>query len=144
MKKTSVLILIILALLIGFMVWRFINISKKDAIVVIGEGSVEVVDQKPGQLGTTIKEVRLAQNGFVVIKGVVNGNAGVTVGVSKLLRAGVHKNVQVLMELVPGQEYAVFLYADNGNGVFDDLDDVLIEESEAHFFVDEDEAFFGK
>jgi hypothetical protein len=157
MKRTTIAILIILvAALLVFIIWRLVSFNNNgangevDSVNVSDEVNfVEIDDQNPNRLGASFDEVSLSQDGFVVIRGVVNGDGGIIMGTSHLLRAGQHNDVQVLMDLAPGREYAVFLYADDGNGIFDADNDTLLRNAnglaiEARFFVEEDRAFAEK
>ncbi|MDP3880753.1 MAG: hypothetical protein Q8Q32_01035 [bacterium] len=157
MKRTTITIVIIIAAaLLVFIIWRLVQISddslngEVDSINTSdGANAIEIDDQNPNRLGASFDEVSLSEDGFVVIRGVVNGDGGIIMGTSHLLNAGRHNDVQVLMDLVPGREYAVFLYADDGNGIFDEDNDTLLRNAnglaiEARFFVDEERDFAGK
>lgn len=119
-----------------------INTSDNSNMIVVGT-------QDPLKLGARFGQIKLKERGFVVVRGVVNGDGGIIFGVSHILNAGEHNNVQILMDLIPGQEYAVFLYADDGNGIFNEENDTLLRNRdgtaiEARFMVADDRDVAGK
>ncbi|MDP2629247.1 MAG: hypothetical protein Q8P45_00880 [Candidatus Harrisonbacteria bacterium] len=155
MNKRSVWTIIIIVIVVLLLIFAFSRFQSTRDGGENGNGepadenAIIIRDQNPEQLGATFDEVALTDPGFLVIHGVVNGEAGIVVGSSRLLQAGTHRDVQVLMELVPGQTYEVQIHLDDGNGVFDAATDLPVRTAAgvlitARFNVDEDDDFIGK
>ncbi|PIR88422.1 MAG: hypothetical protein COU09_02355 [Candidatus Harrisonbacteria bacterium CG10_big_fil_rev_8_21_14_0_10_44_23] len=129
-----IIALLIIALLI-FAVSRFFATrdggATDDGTVL--DGSITILGEPSSdQLSLNIDQVVMPVDGYAVVRAVVDGSVGPIVGNSSFLKAGAHENVQVLMEMVGGQEYEVVLHRDNGNGIFDENDPPLTLEGGAH------------
>jgi hypothetical protein len=89
------------------------NERLKNSLNGINAKAMVVDDQPPGN-SVVIDSVNMEFNGFVAIE-----QADV-LGVSPLLRSGVHQNIKVLLnQHVDGTSLLAVLYKDDGDGVFD-------------------------
>jgi len=91
-----------------------------------GETFVSVTGQAAGD-SVLVEEVSLEQSGWIVIHELIEGNMANALGAVRR-DAGMHSDVIVplLRATETGKSYAVVLYADNGNGVFDINADVPV------------------
>lgn len=91
--------------------------------------SITVSDQDANTIGVTIDSVTLNVSGFIGIYEDSESIPGVgrIVGYSKLLAGGTHNGESIIMTTFPGRYYLVFLYADDGNGIFEAAKDLPIK-----------------
>ena len=100
---------------------------------IVGSERMQLHDQ---QTGNTIRvsKISLDRPGFLVIRDDLFGQPGVVVGVSDLLPAG--QSTEVSMELTVEQStsnvYYAMLYLDSGDGIFRQLDDEVITDTQGN------------
>ena len=82
-------------------------------------GTLTVVTQTPG-LEARVQRMSASRAGWVVVHEVEGGHVVNALG-ARRIDAGVHEDVaiELLRATEPGREYAVILYADNGNREFE-------------------------
>lgn len=93
--------------------------------LIVGNNAIYVTEQSPGH-SVLVSVVRLEKPGFVVIHEDSEGQAGRVLGASQLLPGGEIKNpppIALSQETSDGQTLYAALHLDNGNGVFDAVED---------------------
>lgn len=88
---------------------------------------IEVKDQKSGD-EAMVDTVSLEKKGYVVVHEDDNGSVGKIVGHSDLLNPGETKSVTLKMKLHPGLSHSAMLHVDNGDGVFDERQDLPLKD----------------
>ena len=74
-----------------------------------------------------IEMVSIEKKGFVVVHEDDGGKVGKIVGTSSLLNAGETKEVTVMMKIHAGLSHLAMLHVDNGDGVFDEKQDLPLK-----------------
>jgi hypothetical protein len=91
---------------------------------------VSVDDQRAGTL-VFIKHTEVSKPTWITVREIVNGSVGNILGAEMVTSATDDVPVTVLRPTVAGQEYAVFLYQDDGDGQFDFKTDLLVMQNNA-------------
>lgn len=104
------------------------------------KNSIEVKDQKTGD-EAMIDAVSIERKGYVVVHEDDNGKVGKTVGHSDILNAGETKSVGVKMKIHAGLSHWAMLHADNGDGIFDEKQDLPLKDENGEFIM---KAFKGE
>jgi hypothetical protein len=128
----------IVGIVLGVIVWAPTDVSEKDSLnagltVVPDENNsglddaVESIDQTAA-ITVLVPYARIATSSWVAIRESNGELLGRILGARKI-DAGVHEDVvvELLRATSPHTMYAVVLYTDNGDGVFDHRLDTLIE-----------------
>jgi hypothetical protein len=136
-KKTLVVGAVVFGLLVVGVGYLLLTREPVEEVVVGDEdvadvggdemNSIIVTDQVPGN-AVLFRSVTLAENGFVVVREVVDGQPGRVIG-SLFVEAGTlqGESVGLVSPTVEGGIYYVELYTDtNANGVFDDGVDAAV------------------
>lgn len=77
-----------------------------------------------------INKAVLSRDGWVVARGIEGERLGQVIEISPYLKAGIHENIEIpLGEFYSGEELVVMLYQDNDDGVFNDLDQPMLDEN---------------
>ena len=100
----------------------------------IFKNMIEVKDQKPGD-EVMIDTVSLERRGYVVVHEDENGGIGETVGHSDLLNIGETKSITFKMNLHPGLSHSAMLHVDNGDGAFDERQDLPLKNENGEFIM---------
>ena len=95
---------------------------------------IEVKDQKSGD-EAMMDTVFLEKKGYIVIHEDDNGSIGTIVGHSDLLNHGETKSVILKMNLHPGLSHSAMLHVDNGDGVFDEKQDLPLKDENGVFIM---------
>lgn len=98
----------------------------------IGRDVIYVADQKPGT-ELTVNIVTLSANGYVVIhEAAEDGSPGDIIGNTLLLDQGDHNNIEAALNRASqeGEGLMAMLHADNGDGVFDPVEDLPIKDDQ--------------
>lgn len=93
--------------------------------LIIGKNAIYVSDQAPSQT-LSVAVVRLEKPGFAAVHEDASGVPGDIVGISGILPAGETKNVPLISlsrMTQDGETLYVMLHLDDGDGVFDALND---------------------
>ena len=126
-------LIIIILILVGivFLINQFLKNSTPIEEVSEFENSISIKLQNPNSVAILVQRVSLAKPGFIVIQDVDEETQELNSiwGVSDLLPAGEHKNVSIVMDFEPSQEFFGILYEDDGNGEFNaELDSMIVDE----------------
>lgn len=128
--KRLVLGLLMLAgvgVLAGWFLWS----EKVPKILSIDESleQLQVTPQSPTDK-VRIDRVVLASAGWIVARGIEGERLGQIIEISAFLKAGTHENVEVpLGEFYNGEELIAMIYQDDGDGVFNALDQPALDEN---------------
>ena len=92
-----------------------------------GIESISVENQGAG-LEVIVSEVNLSEAGWVAVREIINGEMGNILGATRIKETGVSADVLVetLRPTVPGQDYAIVIYRDDGDEDFDFNFDSLV------------------
>lgn len=101
---------------------------------------IEVKDQKPGD-EAMIDAVSIEKKGYIVVHEDNDGKVGKIVGHSDLLNAGETKSVTFKMKIHAGLSHWAMLHIDNGDGVFDEKQDLPLKDENGEFIM---KSFMGE
>ncbi len=135
-SKNIVITGIVLAVVIGGLVYAILNVGKTDDTLYVAPNdtktpadtsaySLIVTDQPPGDV-VFISSATLPEGGFVVIYKDDSGSLGISIG-SRYFRDGTNPgDIQLTEPLVLGGKYYAVLHRDNGNRTFEPAVDVAV------------------
>jgi hypothetical protein len=143
--KNQTLAIVIILLLLVWGAWYYLNKPKQESVLDdssistgmrIERDTVYVADQKPGS-SATVSLAGIIGGGYVVIHEVTDGNPGAIIGNSSLLPTGESGNVVVNLsrETKEGEELIAMLHNDNGDSVFNAVNDAPVQDKEGNIIL---------
>jgi len=98
--------------------------------LVVGDGSVQVNDQPAGMSVSLERATYPIEEGWIGVRDYDNGQLSFIKGVVRFSAAGglVPQDIVLQVPTLPGQEYAVVMFSEDGDNVFNPAGDVQIDQ----------------
>ncbi len=131
-KKVGIIIAIVLIVLAGgyFLLRDKNSTTPAEGIVAGDQNSITVGDQDADSVAVLVSNASLRTAGFIVIHENNGGVPGATIGISNLLQPGSHTNISIVAnKLIPGSTYIAMLHGDDGNGIFNETNDISLKDN---------------
>lgn len=131
MKKDLLFFFVVLTIVLLF--GAFILYAPKSSPISyrpvdVGGGAITVENQ-PENLTQVTLDAEVAADGWITIHESMSGAPAAIIGVSDLLSVGNHPDLVIPLreEMIPGYRYITLLHVDDGDGVFEPLQDYPVE-----------------
>ena len=111
------------------------NVAPSAPVLPVGEGVIEVNDQPAGMSVSLERATYPIEEGWIGVRDYNNGQLGFIKGVVRFSAAAgrVPESVILQNRTMAGQEYAVVIFSDNGDGTFNPAGDVQVDQIFATF-----------
>jgi len=123
-KKYWIIGGIIVLLAIGsFYLFSNKGTTPPQGITIGDQNSLSIGDQDPDAVAVLISKASFLKSGFIVIQENISSAPGKVLATSDLFSPGSYTNKTIIMNMTAGANYFGTLYGDDGNGLFDAVND---------------------